>query len=62
MCMKTTNKLLTAAEMTAKLARRAAAQTVRAEARARIATEMGLPLAHRKVIAETAAQLRNARR
>lgn len=56
-----TNSNLTAAQLTAKLARGAAARTARAEARARIATELGLPLAHREVIREANAQLRNAR-
>lgn len=58
----TTNKLLTAAEMTAKLARGAAARTRRAEARARIATEMGRSICDREVLREMGAQLRNGRR
>lgn len=63
MFMTTTNsKLLTVAQLTAKIARGGAARTARAEARARIATELGLPIAHREVIREANAQLRNAGR
>lgn len=60
--MNTTRRpLLTADQLTAKLAKGAALRTRRAEMRARIATELGLPICHREVMREVAAQLRTAR-
>lgn len=55
-----TTKLLTADQMTAKLARLAPAITRRATVRAAVATEMGLGVAHPAVVKEAHRRLRAA--
>jgi hypothetical protein len=58
--MTNRRRLLTAAELTAKLARTAALRTRRAEMRARVGTEMGLGGSHHAVVREANRRLRAA--
>ena len=51
------DKLLTAAQLTAKLARTAAARTRRAQMRAAVATEMGLEGSDGRVVREAGRRL-----
>jgi hypothetical protein len=55
-----TNRLLTSAQLTAKLARTADARTRRAEMRARVGTEMSLGGSHHAVVREANRRLRAA--
>lgn len=54
------DKLLTADQMAAKLARRSAAQTIRATMRAQVGNEMGLGGSDARVIREANRRLRAA--